>query len=191
MDAPTLGTKDKLIRAAMAITARDGLSAATTAAIAAEAGVAEGTLYRHFPGKDELMIAAYRTLKAAAAERFAATQDDAAGVDVRLKRLWRSLFDHYRADRTGFVFGQRFAESPLAAREGGVAAEALLDVFQAWRAQALEQGLVKNLPTDLMFALLIAPVSALLKQEIGGRAWRDEDLDAAADAVWDALRRQL
>ena len=56
-------TRAKLMRAASLIVARDGMEAATTAAIAGEAGVAEGTLYRHFESKDELLIAAYRQMK--------------------------------------------------------------------------------------------------------------------------------
>jgi len=51
-----VSTKDKLIRAALAVTARDGLAAATTAALAAEAGVAEGTLYRHYKGNEYTVI---------------------------------------------------------------------------------------------------------------------------------------
>ena len=48
LTTPT-STKDKLVRAALEIGAQDGLESATTAAIATRAGVAEGTLYRHFP----------------------------------------------------------------------------------------------------------------------------------------------
>ena len=61
----TLGaaTRAKLMQAAARIVSRDGMAAATTAAIAAEAGVAEGTLYRHFESKDDLLIAAYRQMK--------------------------------------------------------------------------------------------------------------------------------
>jgi AcrR family transcriptional regulator len=75
---PTAGaaTRERLLRAAAGIVARDGMEAATTAAIAAEAGVAEGTLYRHFDSKDDLLIAAYRQMKQ---EVFV---DAAAGVDV-------------------------------------------------------------------------------------------------------------
>ena len=60
--APGAATRSKLMQAAARIVSRDGMAAATTAAIAAEAGVAEGTLYRHFDSKDDLLIAAYRQM---------------------------------------------------------------------------------------------------------------------------------
>ena len=53
-------TKDKLLRAALVILARDGMAAATTAAIAEEAGVAEGALYRQYKLNDDLLIDAHR-----------------------------------------------------------------------------------------------------------------------------------
>src|SRR5690242_6505813 len=118
-------TRDKLMRAAVAIVAREGMAAATTSAIAAEAGVAEGTLYRHYDSKDDLLIAAYRQMKQ---EVFV---DAAAGVDVtapppeRLKRTWKAIYLAYRANRDAFAFGQKFAESALAEREGGEALRAI------------------------------------------------------------------
>ena len=80
-------TREKLMRAAMDIVAADGFGAATTAAIAARSGMAEGTLYRHFKSKDELMIAAYRQLKADVFERVSAeTGEHARGEHPRAER---------------------------------------------------------------------------------------------------------
>lgn len=51
-------TKDLLIRATTTLVAQVGYHQATTRAIAKHAGVAEGTLYRHFPDKRSLFSAA-------------------------------------------------------------------------------------------------------------------------------------
>jgi len=51
-------TRAKLIRATAKVVADVGYPQATTKAIAAEAGVAEGTIYRHFPDKHQLYLAA-------------------------------------------------------------------------------------------------------------------------------------
>lgn len=177
------------MRAAMEIVAQDGLPAATTAAIAGRAGVAEGTLYRHFSGKDELLIAAYRHVKAAAAEAVLSGHDQTAPIDERIRQLWRGIFDVYRTQPTAFRFGQRFSESALAAQEGGVAHETLNAALSAWRRDALAEGRIKPLPDDLLIALVTAPILALLKREIAGRVWSEEDLDLAVNAVWDALKR--
>jgi AcrR family transcriptional regulator len=51
-------TRAKLIEAALAVVADLGYARASTRAIAEAAGVAEGTLYRHFPDKTSLFFAA-------------------------------------------------------------------------------------------------------------------------------------
>lgn len=47
----------EIAEAAVRIIARDGLARFTTAAIAAEVGIAEGTIFRHFPTKEAIVDA--------------------------------------------------------------------------------------------------------------------------------------
>lgn len=52
------GVHDRLLEAAHAVFAEEGFRGATTRRIAARAGVNEVTLFRHFKGKEELLIEA-------------------------------------------------------------------------------------------------------------------------------------
>jgi AcrR family transcriptional regulator len=72
-------TRERLVLAAQALTERGGYSAASVAAIAAEAGVSNGALYRHFPSKAELFVEVFR---AAAAHEMAAMNEAASAVDA-------------------------------------------------------------------------------------------------------------
>lgn len=54
---PAPDTRQRLLDAAARVFARDGLTGATTRAIAKEAGVNEVTLFRHFQTKDRLLAA--------------------------------------------------------------------------------------------------------------------------------------
>jgi AcrR family transcriptional regulator len=56
-DAPAIPTRQRLLDAAARVFAREGLTGATTRAIADEAGVNEVTLFRHFQSKDRLIAA--------------------------------------------------------------------------------------------------------------------------------------
>ena len=182
-------TRERLLRAAAKVVAGDGMEAATTAAIAAEAGVAEGTLYRHFESKDDLLIAAYRQIKQEVFVDAFAGVDTAAAPPERLKRTWKAIYLAYRTNRDAFAFGQRFAESSLAEREGGEAHRAIGRMVSDLRRIGIASGDFKNLPADLLGNLFLAPISYLLKSEIKGRKWTDAELDAAATAVLAGWRK--
>jgi AcrR family transcriptional regulator len=87
--------RDEILDAAGQLLRTRGVSGATTKEIAAAAGCAEGTLYRHFPDKGELLFAAVEknlpSLEAALAA------GAAEGGDVRdyLERVVTSLVDYY------------------------------------------------------------------------------------------------
>ncbi len=58
----THSTRDRLLEAAHALVEDGGYAAASVAAITERAGVAAGTLYRHFPSKAELFAELFRAV---------------------------------------------------------------------------------------------------------------------------------
>ncbi|NBB14493.1 TetR family transcriptional regulator [Caulobacter sp. SLTY] len=62
-------TRERLIEAAFAVVAREGLEAASVKTIAAEAGITPGLMHYHFPTKDALLEAALRRSLEAYRER--------------------------------------------------------------------------------------------------------------------------
>src|SRR5471032_2510433 len=69
-------TRDKIVRASLELFVRQGIAATTTRDIARAAGIAEGTIYRHFVSKEamaeEIFVSHYlpfgAALRAAGAE---------------------------------------------------------------------------------------------------------------------------
>jgi AcrR family transcriptional regulator len=53
-------TRQRLVRAALELFTAQGYHSTTTPAIARKAGIAEGTIYRHFPSKQQLLNELYR-----------------------------------------------------------------------------------------------------------------------------------
>jgi AcrR family transcriptional regulator len=105
--------RDKLLAAATAAFAEEGEDVALET-VAARAGVGIGTLYRHFPSRDALVVAAYRhevdALCAAAAGLLAARPADAA------LRAWTERFADYVATKRAMGNALRSAaasDSPL------------------------------------------------------------------------------
>jgi AcrR family transcriptional regulator len=56
------GTRERLLEAARELIEQDGYSAASVLQVAERAGVAAGTLYRHFDSKEELFVEVFRAV---------------------------------------------------------------------------------------------------------------------------------
>ena len=54
------GTRERLVRAALELFTTQGYHESTTPQVASRAGVAEGTIYRHFSSKEQLLNEIYR-----------------------------------------------------------------------------------------------------------------------------------
>jgi len=75
-DAPAPATRERLLHAAREVIEAGGYGRASVLAIAERAGVASGTLYRHFPSKAELFVEVFREVcgrEMAEADRAAAS----------------------------------------------------------------------------------------------------------------------
>ena len=97
-EARRAATRERIVRAAHALIARGGYREAQVAAVAAGAGVATGSVYRHFPSKAELFAEVFRrasqrevdaTRAAADAAGGAAPQRLAAAVETFARRALR------------------------------------------------------------------------------------------------------
>jgi AcrR family transcriptional regulator len=72
-----LPTRERLLAVARALIEEGGYGAATVAAIAERAGVAAGTLYRHFPSKEELFLEVFRDVCSGEERAMRAAADNA------------------------------------------------------------------------------------------------------------------
>jgi AcrR family transcriptional regulator len=62
MGATSVVTRRRLLSAAQALIEEDGYAGASVIAIAERAGLAAGTLYRHFSSKEELFVEVFRSV---------------------------------------------------------------------------------------------------------------------------------
>ena len=62
MSATATPTRERLLAAAQELMVQGGYGAASVVAIAERAGVASGTLYRHFASKEELFVEVFRSV---------------------------------------------------------------------------------------------------------------------------------
>jgi TetR/AcrR family transcriptional regulator, repressor of fatR-cypB operon len=182
-------TRQRLLRAALDLYTTIGFRATTTPAIAARAGVAEGTIYRHFSGKEHLLNEVYRD-----AQRWGAglvkepEQNGDTSVPERLGGIARRLLDVAARDPslTRMLLRSRDEQhlderSREASREFRVALQEVV-------AGGETEGLVREGPPELWTDVWLALV-AFAAERVGAREWQSESpqIGLTLDAAWDAI----
>jgi AcrR family transcriptional regulator len=179
-------TRQRLLRAALELYTTVGFRATTTPAIAARAGVAEGTIYRHFSGKEHLLNEVFR-----GAQRWGATvvrETEGEGVPNRLHRIARTLFDTAARDAALTRMLLRHRDEQHLDEKSREAEREFREAVQHVVAGGRTDGAVRTGPTELWADVWLALV-AFIAERVGARDWAPDapPVGMALDAAWDAI----
>lgn len=182
-------TRQRLLRAALDLYTTIGFRATTTPAIAARAGVAEGTIYRHFSGKEHLLNEVYRD-----AQRWGAGLVKETGpngdhsVAERLSGIARRLLEAASRDPSLTRMLLRNRDEQHLDERSREAAREFRQSLQHVVAGGGSEGAVREGPPDLWTDVWLALV-AFAAERVGAREWESEspEIGLTLDAAWDAI----
>jgi AcrR family transcriptional regulator len=97
-------TRERIERKAMELFVAQGVAETTIRDIAEAADIAEGALYRHYRGKDELILALFQQHYAAFAERLEALQMGHRGTREKLRAMIEECARIFDTDPVRFQF---------------------------------------------------------------------------------------
>ena len=169
--------------AIVAVVAQRGLEATTMAAVAAEAGVATGTAYVHYPSKDELLIGGYVHVKQQLGTAATAGLADDLAPRECFERIWLQAHAHLRAHPEQARFLVQFEHSSLGAAAHARMADESDPLSEA--TVALLDAFVP-LPPMVLYDLALGPMVRLVAS---GQPVDDDTLDQLCDACWRAVAR--
>ncbi len=178
-------TRDRIVRAAIDLFTTQGYHGTTTPQIAAVAGVAEGSIYRHFESKqallNELYRAALRLLIAPTTARAGSCHDRLAHV----ARTWCEAASHDPAP-VRLVFFARFP-GLLDPKSRDLATE-LRNAVSRILVEGKSSGEIRPGSADVWTDLWITIVSLPLERICDG-TWslRDPQTQLALEAAWRAI----
>jgi AcrR family transcriptional regulator len=185
-------TRQKLLRAGLELFTTLGFRATTTPEIASRAGVAEGTIYRHFSGKEDLLIAAYREaqdwgvvlVRGQEGDKLLPPRD-------RLLGIARRLVSAAEGDpaMTRMLLRRR-DEGYLDDGSRGAARE-FREALQSIVASGKSDGLVRAGPAELWTSVWLALV-AFAAERVSAKEWAPDhpQVGLTLEAAWDAIRSE-
>jgi AcrR family transcriptional regulator len=185
-------TRQRLIRAALELFTTKGYHDTTTAQIAKKAGIAEGTIYRHFASKQQLVNELYR-----AAQRWASkvVQETARDPEAATARAQLTAVAHGLIDGAGEARDTAIVklgllepldalldeESRRAGREFRAAIERIV-------AEGKAQGSVRAGAVEIWAGVWLGAISYAL-EKIVAEEWKPDDTGVrlVIDAAWRAI----
>jgi AcrR family transcriptional regulator len=182
-------TRERLLRAALDLYTTTGFLGTTTPALAARAGVAEGTIYRHFSSKEQLLNEAHRRAHSWALETLAALEADRVrrGAE-RLAYFARQIVDRAAQDapliRMLFSTGHEpFLDEPSRAARRGFR-EGVIQLV----AMGKSDGQVRSGPADVWAEIWLAIV-AYAAERVATGEWTAESAPTGLtlEAAWNAI----
>lgn len=182
-------TRQRLLRAALELFTTSGFLATTTPEIAARAGVAEGTIYRHFSGKEELLVSAYRESQGWGLALIKVPENDNALLPQdRLLNLAKRVVSAAQSDPAMTRMLLRRRDERYLDDAGRQAAREFREALQQIVASGKSDGMVRPGPAELWTAVWLALV-AFTAERVSSGEWTPDHPQVALTlgAAWDAI----
>ena len=183
-------TRQRLIRTALELFTTRGYHDTTTAQIAKKAGIAEGTIYRHFASKQQLVNELYR-----AAQRWAAkvVQETARDLDVgaaraQLTAVAHGLIEGAAHDTAVVKLGLLEPLGAVLDDESRKTEREFRTVIERIVAEGKAQGSVRAGAVEIWAGVWLATISYALQKVVAGE-WKpgDTGVRLVIDAAWRAI----
>ena len=178
-------TRAGLLAAARRVIAIDGFDRATTRAVAAEAGVAVGTVFAHFPDVGALAEALLDEHIGEALARAERTRPRKGDVVTRLVHVARALYDSYDVDP---ALSRAYLAASLFRVDPAGPAAARLAGFERWVVDELTAHGPRGLDPRLAFTTFFALYFALLIAGLRGQLDRRRQLATLEAGLRQAFR---
>ena len=181
-------TRQRLARAALELFTTRGYHPTTTPLIAKKAGVAEGTIYRHFTTKQHLLNEVFRGAARWAQETVADLAARPGTPQERLTAIARALLDSTSRDPSVVRILLLVPHGDLLDERSRSAERAFRAALEAVIAQGKAEGVVRPGGVEVWSATWLGIVG-LAAARVADKTWRPDDQSVALviDAAWRAI----
>ncbi|WP_428481406.1 TetR/AcrR family transcriptional regulator [Pyruvatibacter mobilis] len=184
---PGSKTRQRIFDAALALFVEQGVAETTTRDIASAAGIAEGTIYRHFASKDDIARDLFLDTFLPFCDRLGLIFKQDASIIDRLTRMIEQFYAAYDENPTLWIYLMTYQSGPRSKVPDGTATPFLL--MHQMLTEGVRTGELTKIDPDLHTQILLGiiqqPAAGFVYGELAG------DLSSKRGPVADALRKVL
>ena len=178
-----------MLAAALELFAERGFHGTAMPDIAAKAGIAAGTIYRHFASKEALVNELYRRAKGALGDSLLGDAPTGATLRERFHHLWWSLVGFARAQPRAFAFLELHHHGSYLDAESRAMELRILVPIAAVLERGRGEGVIKPVPPHALIVTVWGAFVGMIKAARLGYYELTDDICAQVEATcWDAIR---
>jgi|GEM_PF-904423 len=186
-----LSKQEQIQATALRLFVADGFHGTPTAKIAAEAGVANGTLFYHYKTKEELVVSLYNKIQ----DEHAANVQAIINKDDFISTKFRNIFIHSvnwaLSNRDKFYYIQQFKFSPHLSNVSPETLEQHTIGYSAFIAEGIRKKLLKQQPVSLIISMFNGHVYGIYQYLIANdfeTAEKEKVINDGYEMLWDMVK---
>jgi AcrR family transcriptional regulator len=183
--------QEQIQATALRLFVADGFHGTPTAKIAAEAGVANGTLFYHYKTKDELVVDLYNKIRSENAGNIQAIINRDDFVSTKFRNIFVHSVNWALANRDKFYYVQQFNFSPHLAQVPAETLEQHSIGYAGFIAEGIRKKLLKQQPVSLIIAMFNGHVQGIYQYLVSANfdeAEKNRIINAGYDMLWDMMK---
>ncbi|MCA9515194.1 MAG: TetR/AcrR family transcriptional regulator [Myxococcales bacterium] len=184
-------TREAILEAALDLFVEGGYHGTSVPQIAERAGIAAGTIYRHFEGKEALVNTLYREQKRAMMEATLGGLAATPGAPARVlfRRLWQELAGFARDRPRAFAFLELHHHASYLDAASQALEDQLTELGCALIAPLQAKEELKPVPAKLLVSLVLGALTGMVRAAREGHLTLDDaTIDAAERCCWELVR---
>jgi AcrR family transcriptional regulator len=180
---------EQIYTATLQLVIDKGLAGITMSEIAKEAGLATGTLYIYFKGKDELVNALFTSCRKASAEVYFKNYDAAEPFKIGFKTIWLNLLK-YRVDKfQQAIFLDQCYHSPYITESNKEITRKLFQPLYKLMERGKKEHLLKNIDTFLLLTYMVGTINEAVKHtRYNGKMLTKVMIEQMFGMCWDGIK---
>lgn len=181
--------KQAILRSVLKLVNREGFYHLNMKKIAQEAGVAAGTIYLYFKGKEDLINALYGMIVTEFNLKVLEGYKDGHSVKDNFFDMMDLAIAFYLQGPDNFSFIEQYTYAPFLFKENQDENFTLLLPIYKMMREGKKQGIIRNIPDAVLLALIHGPMNTIIKLHLAHKT----DLNKKGakqkfhEAVWKAI----